>query len=59
MLLDEKFDADEHLRDLDDYDRGIIDDDGEVKEVDFDGEHSAENFNEMMGTMDNPEDMWE
>jgi hypothetical protein len=60
VLLDENFDADEILRDMDDrYDDDFeIDDD--MRELNFGTIHDEKaNFNDMASDLDSTEDIWE
>jgi hypothetical protein len=59
MVLDEQFDADEILRDVDDYDE----DDGEpddMRELNFGTLHDENaNFNDMASDLDSTDALWE
>lgn len=61
MLIDEQFDADDVLRDMDEK---IVDDDltgdDDMRELDFGNIHNENaNFREMASDIDNTEDLWE
>lgn len=63
MLLDEQFDADEILRDVDEQfnDEELLDEE-EMRELNFGGgnmhdEHA--NFSDMASDLDTTEDLWE
>jgi hypothetical protein len=59
MILDEQFDADEILRDVDEYD----DDDAnadDMRELNFGNLHEENaNFSDMASDLDNTDDLWE
>ncbi len=59
MILDEQFDADEILRDVDEYD----DDDAsadDMRELNFGTLHDENaNFNDMASDLDSTDDLWE
>ena len=61
MLLDENFDADEILRDMDERyteEDGLDDDD--MRELNFGNIHDENaNFNDMASDLDTAEDMWQ
>jgi hypothetical protein len=61
MILDEQFDADEILRDVDE--RYSDDDDGredEMRELNFGTKHDEDaNYNDMASDLDSAEDIWE
>ncbi|MGD9200670.1 MAG: hypothetical protein PVI26_03825 [Chitinispirillia bacterium] len=61
MLLDENFDADEILRDIDERyteEDGLDDDD--MRELNFGNIHDENaNFNDMASDLDTAEDMWQ
>ncbi len=61
MILDEQFDADEILRDVDDQyteeDDEITD---EMRELNFGNEHDENaNYSDMASDLDNADDLWE
>jgi len=61
MVLDEQFDADEILRDVDEQ---FADDDfqgdEEMRELNFGNYHDENaNFSDMTSGLDNTEDLWE
>lgn len=61
MILDEQFDADEILRDVDER---YVDDDNELeeemRELNFGNQHDERaNFSDMASDLDNAEDIWE
>jgi hypothetical protein len=59
MILDEQFDADEILRDVDenDDDDAIADD---MRELNFGTLHDENaNFSDMASDLDNTDDLWE
>jgi hypothetical protein len=61
MMLDEQFDADEILRDIDEkYVDEEQEEDEEMRELNFGNtfDESA-NFNDMASDLDNTEDLWE
>ncbi len=61
MLLDENFDADEILRDMDEKytDEDRLDDD-DMRELNFGNIHDENaNFNDMASDLDTAEDMWQ
>ena len=60
MLLDEEFDADEILRDVDEKysDEDFRDED--MRELNFGNIHDENaNFSDMASDLDNAEDMWQ
>ena len=61
MLMDEQFDADEILRDVDDtYVDEESDRHEETRELNFGNKHHEDaNFSEMASELDGTEDMWE
>ena len=61
MLLDENFDADEILRDMDDtFEDDDFSDFDEMRELNFGNLHDeSANFNDMASDLDTTEDMWE
>ncbi len=61
MILDEQFDADEILRDVDDrYTDDSDDVDDEMRELNFGNEHDENaNYSDMASDLDNAEDLWE
>lgn len=61
MLLDENFDADEILRDMDErYDDEEGLDDEDMRELNFGNIHDENaNFNDMASDLDTAEDMWQ
>jgi hypothetical protein len=61
MILDEQFDADEILRDVDeqyvDENDDVAD---EMRELNFGNEHDENaNYSDMASDLDNAEDLWE
>ncbi len=63
-MIDEEFDADEILRDMDSVDDIYVDeeilDDGEMRELNFGNKYYENaNFNDMASDLDTAEDMWE
>ena len=63
MMLDENFDADEILRDMDekivDDEEALSDDDG-MRELNFGNRFDENaNFNDMASDLDSAEDLWE
>lgn len=60
MLLDESFDADEILRDVDEhFDDDDMDDD-DMRELNFGNIHDENaNFSDMASDLDTTEDMWQ
>ena len=61
MLLDENFDADEILRDVDDnFADDEVFDDEDMRELNFGNIHDENaNFSDMASDLDTTEDMWE
>jgi cytochrome c-type biogenesis protein CcmE len=61
MILDEQFDADEILRDVDEqYYEEEFEDDEEMRELNFGNFHDENaNFSDMTSDLDNAEDLWE
>ncbi len=62
MMLDENFDADEILRDMDEKvtDEEELVDDEDMRELNFGNLHDENaNFNDMASDLDTAEDMWE
>lgn len=61
MLLDENFDADEILRDVDDHsDDEDGSEEGHTRELNFGNVHDENaNFNDMAGDLDTTEDLWQ
>jgi hypothetical protein len=59
MILDEQFDADEILRDVDEIDR--VDDVAEdMRELNFGTVHDENaNFSDMASDLDSTDDLWE
>jgi hypothetical protein len=59
MILDEQFDADEILRDVDEIDSD--DDEAEdMRELNFGTVHDENaNFNDMASDLDSTDDLWE
>jgi hypothetical protein len=59
MILDEQFDADEILRDVDELDDGDASAD-DMRELNFGSLHDENaNFSEMASDLDNTDDLWE
>lgn len=60
MLLDESFDADEILRDVDEkFDEEELDEE-DMRELNFGNIHDENaNFSDMASDLDTTEDMWE
>ena len=59
MVLDEQFDADEILRDVDEYDDGDANSD-DMRELNFGSLHDEKaNFSDMASDLDNTDDLWE
>jgi hypothetical protein len=59
MVLDEQFDADEILRDVDEYDDGDANAD-DMRELNFGSLHDEKaNFSDMASDLDNTDDLWE
>ena len=61
MLLDEQFDADEILRDVDEkYSDQEEPDEEDMRELNFGNIHyDNDNFNDMANDLNTTEDMWE
>ncbi len=62
MLLDEKFDADEILRDVDEKfnEADTVLDDEDMRELNFGNVHDQNaNFNDMASDLDTTEDLWQ
>lgn len=60
MLLDEDFDADEILRDVDEKYADDDYKDEDMRELNFGNIHDENaNFNDMASDLDNAEDMWQ
>lgn len=61
MILDEQFDADEILRDLDDrYIDDDLEDEEEMRELNFGTMYDeSANFSDMASELDITEDLWE
>ncbi len=61
MLLDENFDADEVLRDVDEkYSEDTEEVSEEMRELNFGNVHDENaNFNDMASDLDTTEDMWQ
>ena len=61
MVLDENFDADEILRDMDDtFEDDDFSDFDEMRELNFGNFHDeSANFSDMASDLDTTEDMWE
>lgn len=60
MLLDENFDADEILRDMDDRYDDDFEMDDDMRELNFGTLHDeTANFNDMASDLDSTEDIWE
>jgi hypothetical protein len=59
MILDEQFDADEILRDVDEIDRHE-DEAEDMRELNFGTLHDENaNFNDMASDLDSTDDLWE
>jgi hypothetical protein len=59
MILDEQFDADEILRDVDEIDRNE-DEAEDMRELNFGTLHDENaNFNDMASDLDSTDDLWE
>lgn len=59
MILDEQFDADEILRDVDEYDDGDASAD-DMRELNFGNLHDENaNFSDLASDIDNTDDLWE
>ncbi len=60
MMLDDDFDADDILRDVDEQNFGYDNDDGEMRELNFDDiEDENANFSELASDIDSTDDLWE
>jgi len=61
MILDEQFDADEILRDVDErYLDEDMDDEDDMRELNFGTIHDENaNFSDMASDLDNTDDLWE
>ncbi len=62
MLLDENFDADEILRDMDEKfeDEDLLPSDDDMRELNFGNVHDQNaNFSDMASDLDTTEDMWQ
>ncbi len=61
MILDEQFDADEILRDVDErYLDEDFDDEDEMRELNFGTIHDENaNFSDMASDLDTTDDLWE
>jgi len=62
MLLDENFDADEILRDVDEKftEEDLLSDDEDMRELNFGNVHDQNaNFNDMASDLDTTEDLWQ
>ncbi|MFW5959777.1 MAG: hypothetical protein ACOCSE_01500 [Chitinivibrionales bacterium] len=60
MMLDDDFDADDILRDVDEQNFGYENDDGEMRELNFDDiEDENANFSELASDIDSTDDLWE
>ena len=61
MILDEQFDADEILRDVDEqFGEEEVEDDEEMRELNFGTIHDENaNFSDMASDLDTTEDLWE
>ena len=62
MLLDETFDADDVLRDMDEMyvEEDVDDGEGDMRELNFGNTFDDnDNFNDITSDMDTAEDMWE
>lgn len=61
MILDEQFDADEILRDVDErYVEEVSKDEEDMRELNFGNLHDENaNFNDMASDLDNTDDLWE
>ena len=60
MILDEQFDADEILRDIDERNNdGIVEEDEEMRELNFGTKRDEDaNYSDMANDIDNAEDLW-
>ncbi len=61
MIIDEQFDADEILRDVDERFETLDEEsDEEMRELNFGNEHDENaNYSDMASDLDNAEDLWE
>lgn len=61
MILDEQFDADEILRDVDErYVDEDIEDEEDMRELNFGNTHDENaNFSDMASDLDTTDDLWE
>ncbi len=61
MILDEQFDADEILRDVDErYLDEDVEDEEDMRELNFGTIHDENaNFSDMASDLDNTDDLWE
>jgi hypothetical protein len=61
MVLDEQFDADEILRDVDErYSEDGSDEEEEMRELNFGNVHDEKaHFSDMASDLDNTDDLWE
>ena len=60
MMIDDEFDADDILRDVDEKNSGYDLDDGEMRELNFDDlEDENANFSELASDIDSTDDLWE
>ncbi|MBN1309029.1 MAG: hypothetical protein JXA18_13985 [Chitinispirillaceae bacterium] len=61
MILDEQFDADEILRDVDErYLDDDLDDEDDMRELNFGTIHDENaNFSDMASDLDTTDDLWE
>ncbi|MBN1579017.1 MAG: hypothetical protein JW913_20815 [Chitinispirillaceae bacterium] len=61
MILDEQFDADEILRDVDErYLDDDLDDEDDMRELNFGTIHDENaNFSDMASDLDTADDLWE
>jgi len=61
MIIDEQFDADEILRDIDErYSEESEAEEEEMRELNFGNVHDENaHFNDMASDLDNTDDMWE
>lgn len=62
MILEEQFDADEILRDVDEryHDDGFSSEEDNMRELNFGNLHDENaNFNDMASDLDSTDDLWE
>ncbi len=60
MILDEQFDADEILRDVDEADVDADEPAEDMRELNFGSLHDENaNFSDMASDLDNTDDLWE